>query len=100
MTLTPKTWLNRPFGPDPGERLADYEARLAAYAASNPVMHVDAAGLTDLEQRVASYTDGRGVRHGRSGREHATEAAVGRTAAPRPWRHSARHRGCPARCAR
>jgi hypothetical protein len=59
MTFTPKDWKDRPFGPDAGESLDAYEARLAAYATANPsqVTPIDGAALEDLETRVAGYTD-------------------------------------------
>ena len=50
----PKTWLNRPFAPNAGETLADYESRLATYAAANPtlVTPINAAAMMDLEARL------------------------------------------------
>lgn len=51
-----KDWKDRPFGPNAGETLADYEARLAAYAAANPTLWtpLNAAALEDIEARAAA----------------------------------------------
>lgn len=51
-----KDWKDRPFGPNAGETLADYEARLATYAAANPtlVTPINAAAIEDLEARAAA----------------------------------------------
>jgi hypothetical protein len=59
VTFSVKDWRDRPFGPNAGETVADYETRLAAYAAANPtlVTPIDAPSLEDLETRVAGYTD-------------------------------------------
>lgn len=59
MPFTVKDWKDRPFGPNTGESVADYEARLATYAAANPtlVTRIDAAALEDAETRLSGYTD-------------------------------------------
>lgn len=36
MAFSVKDWKDRPFGPNVGETLEAYEARLAVYAAANP----------------------------------------------------------------
>jgi hypothetical protein len=59
VTFTVKDWKDRPFAPNVGESLLDYEARLAVYAAANPtlVTALDAAAIENLEARLSTYTD-------------------------------------------
>lgn len=59
MPFTPKVWRDRPFAPNVGETLKDYELRLAIYAAANPdlVTPIDADALEDIETRLAEYAD-------------------------------------------
>src|SRR4051812_33679671 len=61
MPITPKAWANRPsaLAPNAGESLAEWETRVAAYAAANPgvLTPADAAAMIDVETRLGAYAD-------------------------------------------
>jgi hypothetical protein len=61
MAFTVKDWKQLPaeLEPTAGETVADWRARIAAYAAANPtlVTPVNAAALEDVETRLSGYTD-------------------------------------------
>lgn len=61
MAFSVKDWHDRPAELDPevGETVADWFARITAYAAAHPgeLTPVSAAALEDLEDRLSDYTD-------------------------------------------
>jgi hypothetical protein len=78
MPIDPKLWRDRPFGPNPGESLRDFEARLADYEAAHPgsITPLNALGLTDLEVRLSNYADGLQAFARKSADEQVTNSAV------------------------